>query len=136
MQVTSGGSGSPPIPAGAIVTPLKTAQNVTLDSNGNGVLYFQTDSGSQEWYVQRIAVRTTQTPTQTPFPQAEVFDTDSPTSGSSLGATASGHNDIYDAAGGPIHVGTADTLSVVWTGGIPGTVASATLRGIKVLRRG
>lgn len=87
------------------------------------------------WEVTRVAVRTTQGPAQTPFPQAELYDSPVPVASSSYGATASGHNDIFDPANDPVEIGPNDAVLIVWTGGIPGTVATVTIRGHSLLER-
>ena len=114
---------------------LRLSDNVTLDGSGNGSVLLTPDNDSQRWEVTRIAVRTTQAPTQTPFPQAELFDTIVPVASASYGATASGHNDVFDTSGNPIDIGSQDSVLIVWTGGIPGTVATAAIRGYKFLDR-
>lgn len=119
-----------------ITTPLRTAGSVVLDASGNGTVYLLPDNAWQTWDIARIAVRTNQAMTATPFPLAEVFIGVAPVPSASLGATYSGQNDQYDPAGGPIHIGAADALTIVWTGGIPGTIATVTVTGTKTLRRG
>lgn len=114
-------------------TKLRTSDHTTLDANGNGQVLMSPDSASTSWDVTRIAVRTNQDPATAPFPQAELYDTIIATQSSSYGATASGNNDVFDVSGFPIEIGPNDAILIVWTGGIPDSVATATIRGYKYL---
>ena len=108
---------------------LRLSGTTILDSSGNGQVLLYPETGNTEWLVSRVTVRTNQGPTQTPYPQAELYDSMVPTQSETYGATYSGHNDWYDASADPIRIGTNDAILVVWTGGIPGTAASVTIRG-------
>lgn len=117
-------------------TKLSLPASTVLDSNGNGQILASPDSGSTSWEVTRISVRTNQALTQGPFPQAELFDSITPVQSASYGATYVGHNDVFDTSGDPLEIGPNDAILIVWTGGIPGTTASAIIRGHKILARG
>lgn len=109
--------------------PLRRGGSVVLDAGGNGTVTIFPDTGWQTWEVERVTVRTNQGATQTPYPQAELFVDLAPVASSSRGATASGQNDVFDASGGPIRVGSADGLTIAWTGGVPGSIATVTVTG-------
>lgn len=116
-------------------TKLSLPASVVLDGSGNGQILVSPDRGSVSWEVTRISVRTNQGLMQSPFPQAELFDSITPVQSASYGATYAGHNDIFDTSGDPIEIGSNDAILIVWTGGIAGTTASAIIRGHKILAR-
>ena len=109
---------------------LSVADNVTLDSNGNGTIDFDVDNAWQRWVIDSIVVSTSQGSTQTPYPTAEVFAGPiSPVF--SEGATWTGNQDTL---AGRVELDQGSELHVVFTGGIPGTVATARVRGKRYTR--
>lgn len=111
---------------------LKKSGTVTLDSSGNGTVTFSTDNAWQRWEVTGVVVKTSQAATTTPVPTAEVFVNATSSEANSEGKTESGNNDTF---AGLTEVGPVDNLSVVWTGGIAGTVATAVITGTTYQRR-
>ena len=104
---------------------------VVLDANGNGTVTLYPDHAQQRWEVRHVVVQTSQAATAIPIPVAQLYvNIVDPVH--SRGATASGSQDIFD---GNIRIGPSDLLLVVWTGGIPGTVASVTVEGDFYTRR-
>jgi hypothetical protein len=114
---------------------LKTGGQVVLDGSGNGAVTLLPDNAWQHWAIERINVRTNQAPTKTPFPQCELFLGTAAAPSDSQGATAAGHNDVFDPSGGPITIGPADALTLIWTAGVPGSIATVVVTGTKTLRR-
>lgn len=111
---------------------LKKAGSVKLDSSGRGVVSFITDNSWQRWEVDAIAVKTNQGATQVPVPVAEAFVNDPSSAGNSEGGTSSGSQDTMS---GRINLSGPDTLNIVWTGGISGTIATAIVTGTKYTKR-
>ncbi len=107
--------------------------SVTLDANGNGTVTLIPYNANQRWEVTQINVSTSQAPTAIPVPTAEVFVNTSLSRVNSRGASWSGNQDTYE---GLVKVGPCDTLNVVFSAGIPGTVASVTVEGTYYTRRG
>lgn len=118
-----------------ITSRLKTGGSVVLDGSGNGAVILLPDNAWQSWSVERATVRTNQSPTTTPFPQCELFLGTAAIPSDSQGATASGHNDVFDPSGGPIGIGPADALTFIWSAGVPGSIATVVVTGTKTTRR-
>ena len=99
--------------------------SVVLDASGNGQVTFAIDNTNQRWLLDAVFVQTTQAPSQIPIPRADTYvNVISPAGW--RGGTGSGNGD--NATGRAIlYVG--DVLYVVWTAGVPGTKASATIDG-------
>jgi hypothetical protein len=108
---------------------LRRGGQVVLDGTGQGTVTLFPDTGSQRWEIERITIKTNQAVTQTPIPQCELFLDSVPIS-NSRGASYNGNNDTFDPDGGPIRVGPADCITLQWTGGIPGTIASCQIEGL------
>lgn len=114
------------------VNKLNLSDSVELDSQGNGQVMLSPANGSTMWQVYEVKVTTNQG-AATPVPVAELFDTPVPTAASTYGATQAGNDDVYEAVH-PVIIGPTDTLLVTWTGGVPGTLATARVRGLATLR--
>ena len=127
-----GGTSAPVMTAAEVTGRLKKAGKVTLDSNGNGTVTLGPDNAWQRWDVTGIVVKTSQSATSTPVPQAEVFVNATTSPANSEGATSSGNNDTFNGA---TEVGPADNLNIVWSGGISGSVATAIVTGTRYTRR-
>lgn len=120
-------------PVTEITGNLKQSGSVTLDSNGNGTISFSPQHARQRWEVTGVVVFTNQASTAIPVPQATVavngvsFGAATVTSpGQSLGSSWSGSKDTFS---GQADVGPCDQMEVVFTAGIPGSIAYANLRG-------
>ena len=100
--------------------------SVTLDGSGNGTVTFGvTYSSNHKWVITDVLVQTSQTQTQTPFPTAQAY-LGGQQVGVLEGATWTGNQDILS---GKIEMTGADDLTVAFTGGVAGTVATAIIEG-------
>lgn len=125
---------------------LKKSGQVTLDANGNGVLYFTPDSARQRWEVTSVVVTTNQAANATVVPQAQLAintaDLGTMSQGNNRGATWSGNQDTFQ---GLVEVGPCDYLTILFNaapGSTPGqiaqlvgVVASVIVSGSKFTRR-
>jgi hypothetical protein len=100
-------------------------KSVTLDSNGNGNVDFSIDNTNVRWVIDLVSVETNQAANSTPVPTC-VFRLNDPVTGKFLGGTQSG---ALDTGNGRAILFTGDTLYAVWSGGIPGSIATATISG-------
>lgn len=111
---------------------LTQAGNVTLDGSGNGTVGPLGPWNSwNRWVVTSITVSTTQAATQTPYPTATI-QVNGLTPAGSRGGTWTGNQDTWS---GRIELGPADQVSIVFAGGVPGTIATARLDGTWYTRR-
>lgn len=129
-----------------VQSQLKQSGQVTLDANGNGVLYFTPDSGRQRWEVTSVVVRTNQAANATVTPVAQVAintaDLGTMSQGNGRGASWSGNQDTFQ---GLVEVGPADYMTILFyapPGSTPGqiaqlvgVVASVIVTGSKFTRR-
>ena len=99
--------------------------SVTLDANGNGQVTFAIDNTNVRWILDYVKVLTNQAATATPVPQANTYKNQVQPQNWE-GGTYSGNLDI---ASGRTILYEGDTLFVVWSGGIPGSVATAVIDG-------
>lgn len=112
------------------VQQLDQAASVVLDAEGYGQVIFQPDSW-QTWTITSINVRTDQGVTETPVPQATVYLGDvSP--GQIVAQTWMGNRGSAD--GSAVVVQPSQRLIVEWTGGVPGSLATASLYGSFAMR--
>jgi hypothetical protein len=132
-RVPGGGAPDPRVNPYGTEAPgqVKKSGQVTLDQNGYGVITFCPDNAWQRWEINQVVVSTNQAATDVPVPVAEVFVNDVSSRGNSEGGTSSGNQDVLV---GLINVGPVDQLSVVWTGGIPGSVATTVITGASYTR--
>lgn len=109
---------------------LNVSGHVTLDANGNGTIDFEVQNAWQRWVVTEIPVSTSQNSSTPPYPTAEVFA--GPISPAfSQGATWTGNQDTFR---GTVHVDQGTDLHVVFSGGVPGSVAYARPAGRRYTR--
>jgi hypothetical protein len=99
--------------------------SAVLDANGNGQVGFSIDNSNQQWVIDGVTVQTDSLANATPVPTATVYLNNIEPSGFH-GGTYSGNLDT--ATGGAV-LFDGDTLYVVWSGGIPGSKATATIHG-------
>ena len=122
---------------------LKKSGSVTLNSAGQGAIYFDPDSARQRWVVNAIVVKTNQAFNAGTVPTVTVAlnsnDVTTMSDGNQRGQTWSGNQDTYT---GEIDVGPADFLSVIFAppSGMAGTslsgvICSAVITGVKYNRR-
>jgi hypothetical protein len=110
---------------------VRRRKSVVLDGNGNGSVSFGVDwSSNHKWVVSDIIVATSQASTQAPYPTATAY-LGGQQVGVSEGATWTGNQDIMR---GQVEM-TADDLTVQFTGGLAGSVATAVLEGESFLWR-
>lgn len=99
--------------------------SVTLDGSGNGQVAFTIDNTNQRWIIDQVKVLTSQGPTQLPVPRAQTYRNQVAPQFAE-GGTYSGN---FDVSTGRTILYTGDTLFVVWTGGVPGSLATAVIAG-------
>jgi hypothetical protein len=100
-------------------------QNTTLDASGNGQVTFAIDNTNQRWIIDAVTVQTSQAPASTPVPQALVYR-NAVTPQALEGGTYNGN---FDTASGRVILYEGDTIYVTWSGGIPGSTATAIIHG-------
>jgi hypothetical protein len=100
--------------------------SVTLNASGNGTVAMLPDHANQSWQVTYIWVSTNQSPTATTVPQVESFVNGVLDRMNSRGASWAGNQTSFS---GLIKVSGLDTLNIVFTAGVPGTVASVVVEG-------
>ncbi len=98
---------------------------VTLDGNGNGNVAISIDNTNVRWVIDKVSVETNQAANTSPIPRC-VFRMGDPVSGTFLGGTESGSLDTGD---GRAILFAGDTMYAVWSGGVPGSIATATVTG-------
>jgi hypothetical protein len=101
------------------------SQSKVLDAGGGGFVAFAIDNTNVRWVIDEVTVETNQAPVSTPVPQCR-FRLQDPVNGLSQGGTSSGN---FDTATGRVVLYTGDVLYAVWTGGIAGSLATATIGG-------
>lgn len=122
---------------------LKKSGNVTLNSAGQGTIYFDPDSARQRWVVNTIVVTTNQAFNAGTVPTVDVAlnsnDITTMSDGNRRGATWSGNQDTYE---GHIDVGSGDFLSIIFgppagqSGtSLAGVICTAVVTGVKYNRR-
>ncbi len=105
--------------------------SVTLDGSGNGSVTFGvTYSANHKWVISDVLVATSQSPSQAPYPTATAY-LGGQQVGVSEGATWTGNQDVMR---GQIEM-TSEELTVAFTGGLPGSVATAVIEGDSFLWR-
>lgn len=110
---------------------LSISGQVTLDASGAGALELAVPAATV-WSIQRIAISCTG-PTD-PMPACYVYD--GPANDANLlDATWTGTQDVSDF-GTPLELYAGEFLTFTWTGGTPGTVATARLIGRRGLFQG
>lgn len=106
---------------------LRRAENVTLNAAGDGEVILGPVPASRRWVLARLAVFCT---VDDPMPVASVYDgTASP--GNLLDATYTGAQDVSDMGG--LALDQSEFLTVAWTAGQAGAVATVRLTGYEVV---
>ena len=101
------------------VTPLAQSFTVVLNASGNGTIQCGPNRLGQTWKPTTVAVSTS---TATKVPIAEVLQ-----GTTSLGATFSGSTDTNTLTDVTVYPG--QKLTITWTGGDVGAVATASVSG-------
>jgi hypothetical protein len=99
--------------------------SVRLDGNGNGFVAIEIDNTNVRWVIDKVSVQTNQAANSAPVPQC-VFRMGDPVTGIFLGGTSSGSLDTGD---GRAILFAGDTMYAVWSGGVPASIATATITG-------
>lgn len=107
---------------------LNTYGTTVLDANGYGQIILA-PTAMQNWRVTRMAVRTSQAPTDTPVPTCTVY-LGTVSDGDIIDQTWTGSRDVSDCN---IVVQHGSRLIFVWEGGISGTSATASIYGTQGL---
>lgn len=102
------------------------SQNATIDANGNATVSWQIDNTNQRWIVDYVTVQTNQAQNATPIPQCRFYKNLPGQPQAFVGGTNSGQ---MDTATGRVVLFPDDVLYAVWSGGIPGTVATGVIGG-------
>lgn len=101
------------------------SQTVTLDASGNGQVAFSIDNSNVRWVIDQTNVATDQANNATPIPAADTYlNQIAPQAWQ--GGTYSGNKDIGT---GRVVLYPDNVYYVVWTGGIPGSHATAVIAG-------
>ncbi len=108
---------------------LDTYGVVRLDAAGRGVVTL-TPAGMLSWHVTRMAVRTTQTPSQIPVPQCTVY-LNSIADGNIVDQTYSGSRDTSDC---DLKIQHGSNLIFLWENGVPLSTATASIYGTQDLQ--
>lgn len=106
------------------------AGSAVLDVNGNGLIVFDSDNAWQTVTVEYVVVSTDQA-AGTSIPTVRVYKGE-PAAANFEGGTIDGN---LDTGVGRIVMGPADEIQVKFTGGVPGSRATARLSGTFVTRR-
>ena len=112
------------------VGEVRRRQSVTLDGSGAGSVTFDVRHANQRWLIGFITVSTNQAPTQSPYPTATVYEGPQQ-AGMADGATWTGNQDVFR---GRFVMDACTDLTVAFSGGIAGTVATVVIEGTNELR--
>lgn len=108
----------------------RSRKSVTLDGSGNGSVSFDVRSSNQRYVVGFIGVSTNQDPAVAPYPTATVYEGPQQ-AGMADGATWTGNQDMFR---GRFVMDAGTDLTVAFTGGIAGSVATVIVEGVNELR--
>lgn len=100
--------------------------SVTLDATGAGTVTFSVDNTNQRWIIDWVTVQTNQAPAATPVPRVISYQNQVGAPAGFRGGSNSGN---LDSAQGRVILYPDDILYFVWSGGIPGSVATAVIAG-------
>lgn len=112
------------------VGEVRRRQSVTLDASGNGSVTFIVWTSNQRWIIEYIGVQTNQSPTTAPYPTATVYEGPQQ-AGMADGATWTGNQDTFT---GRFVMDACTDLTVAFTGGVAGSVATVVIEGTNELR--
>ncbi|HEV2317348.1 MAG TPA: hypothetical protein VGV89_07225 [Thermoplasmata archaeon] len=106
--------------------PLRRRKSVTLDGNGNGSVMFEVFSANHRWLIHTLVASTSQAQTAPPYPQVVAYLGQNQQAGRSEGGSWLGNQVTMR---GDIEMDAGEDLTVAFTGGVPGSVASAVIEG-------
>ena len=107
----------------------RNRKSVTLDGSGNGSVTFDVRSSNQRYVIEFVLVSTNQAVTQTPYPTATLYEGPQQ-AGMADGASWTGNQDVFR---GRFLIDACTDLTVVFTGGVVGSVATAVIQGTNEL---
>src|SRR5690348_778984 len=99
--------------------------NVVLDADGNGNVEFSIDGNSQRWVIDGGGCLTDQAPGSMPVPKCDVYQ-GQVTAAGWRGGTYNGQRDQF---GGTMVLYPDDVMIFAFTGGVPGSTATAIITG-------
>lgn len=114
----------------AQVGEVRRRLSVTLDGSGNGAVTFTVRHANQRWLIGFITVSTNQPSTQAPYPTATIYEGPQQ-AGMADGATWTGNQDVFR---GRFVMDVCTDLTVAFTGGVAGSVATVVIEGTNELR--
>lgn len=114
----------------AQVGEVRRRLSVTLDGSGNGSVQFSVRHANQRWLIGFVTVSTNQPNTQAPYPTATIYEGPQQ-AGMADGATWTGNQDSFR---GRFVMDACTDLTVAFTGGVPGSVATVVIEGTNELR--
>lgn len=112
------------------VGEIRRRLSVTLDGSGNGAVIFNVRHGNQRWIIEYVTVSTSQSPATAPYPIATLYEGPQQ-AGMADGATWTGNQDTFR---GRFVMDACTDLTVAFTGGIAGSVATVVIVGTNELR--
>lgn len=104
----------------------------TLDATGSGTIIFEVQHANQRWKIYSVVISTNQAQTTAPYPQATVYAGGIAQPGLSQGASWLGNQVTLT---GEVMMDPGIDLTVGFSGGVPGTVATAVIDGDNELWR-
>ena len=113
------------------IGPVRRRASVVLDANGNGSVSFDVYSANHKWELDSVVVNVSGA-LPTTFPQAVIYLGGQPAAGLSEGGTWLGGQETFQ---GQIIMTAADTLTIQFTAGTPGSTATAIIEGTNYLWR-
>ena len=131
VTITSPGGLALLILSGANNATSGAVYGATAGTTGNGSVGFDADSGNHKWVIEDIVVATSQAQNTAPYPTATAYLTGQQV-GVSEGASWIGNQDTMR---GQVEIGPCETLTVAFSGGVPGSVATAIAEGDSFLWR-
>lgn len=112
------------------VGEIRRRLSVTLDGSGNGAVTFNVRHANQRWRIEYVTVSTNQASTTAPYPTATIYEGPQQ-AGMSDGATWTGNQDTFR---GRFVMDACTDLTVAFTGGVAGSVATVVILGTNELR--
>jgi hypothetical protein len=100
--------------------------SAAVAADGSATVTFEIDNTNARWVIDEVTVQTSQAPGSVPVPQARLYLNFPGQQEAFQGGSNSGN---MDTAAGRVVLYAGDILYVIWSGGIPGTKATAIIGG-------